>query len=99
MQHKFGIEKNIGLVEPYNSENKDLINLKKFQGFSLYYTFPVVKGSCYMISEVIVGMLHCPHFKAGTSRVQHKFKYKELKKLMKRVTLHFSVSTQGAGIV
>ena len=35
MQHKFGIEKNIGLVEPYNSENKnkDLINLKKNKDF------------------------------------------------------------------
>ena len=82
MQHKFGIEKNIGLVEPYNSENRDLINLKKNQGFSLYYTFPVVKDSCYMISKVIVGMQNCPDLKAGTSRVPHQFKDKELKKLM-----------------
>ena len=51
------------------------------KGFSMYYTFPEVKDSCNIISKDI-GTLNCPDLKAGTSRVQYKFKDKELKKLM-----------------
>ena len=77
-------QKYVGIVESYNSEFEDfLINFMTPKGFSKYYTFPEVKDSCNMISEVIVGILTCLGLKAGTFMMQHKFKDKGLKKLMK----------------
>ena len=76
-------QKFVGFVESYSNEFDDyFINFLTPKGLSTYYAFPNAKDCCNIITEQIIGVLSCPELKAGTSRVQYKFKNKELKKLM-----------------
>lgn len=73
----------IGIVESFNEDFEDYeVNLLIPSGYRKYYCFPKSKYVCHMLKHNILKILSVPTLKAGTSRIQYKFREAELKSEM-----------------